>query len=340
MPLQILPDPARQGRAAIKAILVMGGGVFLLLLIVSLGLQKSLRPDPSERVRIRQKFSPFDSTRAIVDLRNLLEKGPRPAGTGAAAATRAYIKQELTASGHQTWEQPFSDGGVLAGKTLINLVAISRGTAPGIIVFGAHYDTALRDDGFSEANSAGSGAAWLLEWARALGPHRAGATCWFVWFDAAEVPARDAKGPGLYGSRAFLEYCRQKGEIQNIRAVIIVEAIGDCYLKLAWDPNAPEWLRGTVWDTALRLRYDDHFSSSGPPRISDQSPFRNAGLPALLLMDPLYGGSALEHQKYWRSAEDTLNKVCPQSLQAVADVLYHALPAIEGQAETLGTPVP
>jgi Zn-dependent M28 family amino/carboxypeptidase len=57
------------------------------------------------------------------------------------------------------------------------------------------------------------------------------------------------------------------------------------------------------------------------PVEDDHAPFLKAGVPAALLIDFDFPP--------WHTANDTLDKVSPQSLQIVGDVLLEALPAIE-----------
>jgi glutaminyl-peptide cyclotransferase len=53
----------------------------------------------------------------------------------------------------------------------------------------------------------------------------------------------------------------------------------------------------------------------------DHAPFLRAGVPSALLIDFDFPP--------WHTAGDTLDKVSPQSLQIVGDVLLDALPSIE-----------
>ncbi|MBI2434100.1 MAG: Zn-dependent exopeptidase M28 [Candidatus Hydrogenedentes bacterium] len=328
------------GGAAIKAILFMGVLVFLVLALTSIGLKKGLKPNPRERVAIRQKYSPFDSTRAYKDLERMVALGPRITGSEAAAQTRELLKGDLSRAGLRTWEHSFDAQTPAGPRKMVNLVAVVEGSRPGVILFGAHYDTKQLPGSAScaGANDGGSTTAWLLEWARALGAKREGRSLWLVWFDGEESFGEWSETDSLYGSRAFVEHLKSTGELEQIHAMINLEMIGDCYLRIMRDMEAPEWLAGTVWDTAERLGYGAHFSNLGRDIEDDHLPFRRTNVPALLLIDFVYGGSVLDHKRNWHTDQDTLDKVCPESLQALADVLYHALPAIDGHLDSLGTP--
>jgi hypothetical protein len=58
----------------------------------------------------------------------------------------------------------------------------------------------------------------------------------------------------------------------------------------------------------------------------DHLPFLRAGIPAVDIIDLEYPDVS---NRYWHTAEDTLDKVSPHGLQVVGDVLLEALPAIE-----------
>ena len=68
----------------------------------------------------------------------------------------------------------------------------------------------------------------------------------------------------------------------------------------------------------------------------DHIPFRRAGVPAIDVIDFTYGGSVGEHLKTWHTANDTLDRVCPDSLQVIGDVIYYALPEIDAQTRRAG----
>lgn len=325
------------GNRAMIIILIMGIAAFLLLFVFAAALNRSLHPNEQERVVIRTKYSPFDGARAYQDLEWIVGIGPRPAGSEAAAALRSRLQKELAQAGLRVWEHAFDADTPLGKRRMVNLAAVVEGNKPGVILLGNHYDTKhFSDIHFVGANDGGATTAWMLETARMFGPRREGRSLWLLWFDGEESFGRWSERDGLYGSRAFVEHLRQKGQLQDIHAMINVDMIGDCYLHLLRDRNAAPWLREIVWEVAHRLGYHNHFGRGIQDIQDDDLPFRQAGVPSLLLIDFSYGGSILEHRKNWHTEQDTLDKVCKESLQAVADVLYHALPAIEAHLDTSG----
>ena len=318
------------GYTAMKVIVVVGVLAFFGLLLLSVLLKQSIKPNPRHRVVIRTKYSPFDSGRAFADLEKILGFGPRPAGSEASAEVRRYLKRELAGAGLKLREYAFEAETPVGKRQMVNLTATVRGSRPGLILLSNHYDTKLFEDfAFVGANDGGSTTAWMLEMARMYGPEREGRSVQLAWFDGEESFGPWSAVDGLYGSRAFVEGLREAGTLDTIDAMINVDMIGDCYLHIFRDKQATPWLEDVVWEKARNLGYGAHFSGFARGIEDDHVPFRQAGIPCLELIDFSYGGSVVEHRKNWHTANDTVDKVCAESLQAVADVLYHAVPAIE-----------
>src|SRR5688500_5503812 len=111
----------------------------------------------------------FDSNRAFAHLKQLVEIGPRPAGSPGIHKTREYIKQQLSAAGLTPSEQAFEATTPIGIVPMVNIRATIPGPGTGRLIFAGHYDTkqfeAFR---FVGANDAGSSTAFLLELARVL----------------------------------------------------------------------------------------------------------------------------------------------------------------------------
>lgn len=213
---------------------------------------------------------------------------------------------------------------------MTNLSVTCEGTRPGTIIISGHYDTKyLPYINFVGANDAGSSTAFLLEMARTLGPTREGYSVQFVWFDGEEAIVDWSETDSLYGSREMVRRLREDDRLGEIKAMINVDMIGDCRLNILRDPGAPGWLRDVIWSTAAELGYSRNFTWIEKSLDDDHMPFRRAGIPAINLIDFEYGENALEHGLNWHTERDTIDRVCPESLQAVGDVLFHALPRVE-----------
>jgi hypothetical protein len=323
---------------AMKVIVIVGIMTMVLLFIVALVMKRSLKPDESERVRVVASESPFDQARAWRDLEFIVGLGPRPAGSEKAAALRQYIARELEGAGLSVREHAFEAQTPVGAKSMVNLITEIRGSRGDVILLTNHYDTKQFDKfAFVGANDGGSTTAWMLEMARALKP-RAGTGCtiWLAWLDGEESFGKWTSDNSLYGSRALVAHLKEKGELSRIRAMINVDMIGDAYLCIHRDPDAPSWLLNPVWDTARRFGYMRHFSLATRKVEDDHVPFREAGVPALEIIDFSYGGSMMQHALNWHTAQDTLDKVRAESLKAVGDVIYHSLSVIEAQLDRQG----
>lgn len=77
--------------------------------------------------------------------------------------------------------------------------------------------------------------------------------------------------------------------------------------------------------TSLGLK--DLVRTSGAKRVAIDG--QRAGIPAVNVIDFSYGGSEAEHRQNWHTANDTIERVCAESLQVVGDVIYHALPLVD-----------
>jgi peptidase M28-like protein len=330
---------ARAGRAALKVICAGGAVVFVLLFLLSYGLKQRLGRNESQQVGEVSAQSPFDGERAYQDVEKLVAIGPRSAGSPGAAKVRAFLKEELEGIGLPVREQAFDAKTPDGVVKMVNLSTIVKGTQPGTILFGGHYDTKHCEDfEFVGANSGASASAWLLEMARTLseiaknGDGVSKRTVMLVWFDGKEVPASDTEPLGLYGSRAFVNHLQDRGQLDAVRTVITISGIGDRYLDIHLDnfetsdePGVPLWLANAIRGRGNSLGHSKYFSRKPCVARHDHIPFREAGVPAICLADRYYGGSIADHGLNWHAERDQADLVCAGSLQVVGDVLYYAL---------------
>jgi Zn-dependent M28 family amino/carboxypeptidase len=206
---------------------------------------------------------------------------------------------------------------------MVNLIAILPGRRPEIVLIGGHYDTKrFGEFRFVGANDGGSSTGFLLELARALKTEPREFTYWIVFFDGEEARGKWSATDGIYGSRHLAASLRSDGRLQRVKAVVVVDMIGDRELNIRREQASTPWLTEAIWESARRLGHRAHFLDEVLAVEDDHVPFLQAGVPSALLIDFDYGA-------FWHTPEDTLDKVSADSLQVVGDVLLHALPAIE-----------
>jgi glutaminyl-peptide cyclotransferase len=267
----------------------------------------------------------FDAERAFDDLAAQVDLGPRPSGSEAAHQAALLIADAFEQAGLDavTIQSPWE-----------NVLGTIPGDMPGTVIVGAHYDTKDGIPEFVGANDGASGAALLMELARALPPRLAGPSVQLVAFDAEEARGdRDFDRDGTRGSRQYVEYSRDGGRegsvpIADIRAMVLFDLIGDCDLQIPYEPNSDQNLYAGFAVAAAEIHGDPApFEFNGFPVDDDHIPFIEAGIPAVDFIDFTYGPGAPPGE-YWHTADDTIDKVCPASLEQVGETALRAIPRI------------
>jgi hypothetical protein len=312
-----------KGQGSLKVIAAIGVITFLFLMLSSFGLKKGLAPDERQRVDNYRSHSDFDGNRAFALVQEFTDLGPRPSESEALKQARDLLVKAAREAGLSVQLESFERDGVNGA----NVIGKIPGNRPGVIMLATQFDTArIPDVEYLSANDGTADAALLVELARALRDWRYGRTLRFVWFDGTLGDAAST-GPSHH-----LDALSKAGKLEEIDAVITLRMTGDCYLNLTTTDNSDEALEQIFYDTAARFGLRDHIHMAPVPPTTPGvgDVFADTGPKLLSLVDPQYGGSLLEHEKNYRAAGDSINKVCPQSLQAAGDVLYHAMQAIDG----------
>jgi Zn-dependent M28 family amino/carboxypeptidase len=268
----------------------------------------------------------FDADRAFADLAAQVEIGPRPAGSPASRETARLIAARLRAA---EVEQ------VRIQRPHRNVVGTLDGSEPGTIVVGAHHDT--KDDvggGFQGANDGASGVAVVLELARSLPRPLPGPAVQLVLFDAEEARGdRPFEVDGTRGSRQYVRYAQGGGEqgaapLDRIEAMVLFDLVGDCDLHVPREANSDVSLYALFAEAAEEVEGDaDPFAGTTGAVLDDHIPFRDAGIPAVDLIDFTFGPGP-SPGAWWHTPEDTLDKVCAESLDAVGEAAVRAIPRI------------
>jgi len=284
-----------------------------VLLVVALALQSA------SAVR-------FDSNRAWEHLRQMVAIGPRPAGSPAIEQTRKYIKDQLAKEGIAVTEQAWDDQTPTGRVHMVNLIATIPGASKDRLIVAGHFDTKrFREFRFVGANDGGSSAAFLIELARVLKARRNPLTMELLFLDGEEAVVDWVGNDHTYGSRHYVQVAKQAGTLASIKAMILVDMIGDRDLQIKKESRSTPWLTAAIWDAAAKQNLGSVFQSQSTDIEDDHLPFLEAGVPAVDIIDLEYSA--------WHTANDTLDAVSARSLQVVGDVLVAALPAIETRAK-------
>jgi glutaminyl-peptide cyclotransferase len=265
----------------------------------------------------------FDSSRAWEHLRQLVSMGPRPSGSPTIELTREYIKKQLAASGLTVVEQKWTDETPAGKIPMVNLIATVPGVRKERIVFAGHYDTKrFQQFRFVGASDGGSSAAFVIELARVLKARRNQFTMEFLFLDGEEAVNEVWAGTdNTYGSRHYVEAARRDGSLASLKALVLVDMIGDRSLQIRRDTNSTRWLTDIVWNAARRQKLDNYFIAEATAVEDDHVPFVKAGVPSVDIIDLDY--------PQWHTPQDNLDAVSARSLQVVGDTILSAIPDIE-----------
>jgi Zn-dependent M28 family amino/carboxypeptidase len=268
----------------------------------------------------------FDSARAWEHLRKQVAIGPRPSGSPANVETRKYIISQLKAAGIEAKEQPFVGMTPLGEVSMANVIATIPGRRPDRLVLASHFDTKLyREFRFVGANDGASSTAALLELARVLKGQQPELTIELLFLDGEEARLPEWRGnDNTYGSRHYVQEAQKSGSLKTVRALVLLDMIGDRDLVIKRDSNSTPWLVDAIWNTAARLGHSATFSNQLTVVEDDHIPFLRAGVPAVDIID-------LENPT-WHTPQDTIEFVSAKSLQIVGDVVLAAIPEIEKRA--------
>jgi hypothetical protein len=260
----------------------------------------------------------FDGDRAYEDVARQVDLGPRPTGSEANAENVSLIAKELENAGVED---------VTVQRPLRNVVGVIPGDEPGYVVVAAHHDTKDAIDGFVGANDGGSGVAVVLELARSLPNPLPGPSIAIALFDGEEARGtRSFDDDGTRGSEQYLDLAENGADgspqLDQVQAMVLFDMVGDCDLQVPMEASSDP----DLYDL-FAAADPDVFSGRTFPVDDDHTPFLERGIPAVDLIDFDYGpGSA--PGEYWHTADDTIDHVCADSLDAIGEASLQALPAI------------
>jgi Zn-dependent M28 family amino/carboxypeptidase len=272
----------------------------------------------------------IDAKRAFEYTREVTAFGTRYMGSDNHKKLERYILDHL--KGDQVEDDAFTADTVEGKFPVRNIIAKFPGTKDGIIVILGHYDTVypLRNAGFVGANDGGSSTAILLEFANQLrgggsgggtGKKRDGYSVWLVWTDGEEAVKTWTDTDSLYGTRHLAEKWEKDGTLKKIKALMVMDMIGDADLNIDRDTNSTAWLLDLIHAAAERGGYQSHFYARQGPIEDDHLPFVKRGVPSADVIDLDYGYNNVFHH----TAQDTMDKLSPKSLEIVGNTILETI---------------
>ena len=277
------------------------------------------RPNPSGPPP-SQIWKEFSGQRAFAHVKAQCAIGPRPSGSPELEKARGLITAELERSGWKVQRQAFTDTTPRGPVEFVNLIARYGGSdKTQQFLVCSHYDTklfgAIRFVGASDGASS-TGALMELSRVLALDPALA-RRVELVFFDGEEAVVQYSHSngvltDGLYGSRHYAKELSASGRNRQFRAGVLWDMIGNSKLNLTLSPDSPPQLMGEIFHAADDLRVRNAFSIADRTILDDHFPLNEIRIPTIDLIGFDY--------PYWHTADDTLDKLSPESLQTVGSV--------------------
>lgn len=259
--------------------------------------------------------------KAMEHVRAQVAYGPRPPGSEALEKCREYLIRQLEGYGYQVERDAFEAATPYGPKKMVNLIARKKGGG-NVIALASHYDTKYYEKmRFVGANDAGSSTGLLLEIARVLAARKDGFDYWFLFLDGEEAFIEWSTFDSTYGSRHLAKRWKEDGTAGRVRALLLLDMVGDKDLHLQKDTRSTPWLMDLVWTTAMEQGYRDILDAAPTAIEDDHLPFLDINIPCADIIDLNYAP--------WHTAEDTLDKIDAASMEKVGKLVLAVLPRLE-----------
>ncbi len=260
--------------------------------------------------------------KAMEHVRAQVAFGPRPPGSEALEKCRGYLIQQLEGYGYLVEKDSFEATTPYGPKKMVNLIARKKGSGGNIIAMASHYDTKYYEKlRFVGANDAGSSTGLLLELARVLATKKDGFDYWFLFLDGEEAFIEWSTFDSTYGSRHLAKRWKEDGTAGKVRALLLLDMVGDKDLDLQKDTKSTPWLMDLVWTTAMEEGFRDILAATPTAIEDDHLPFLDINIPCADIIDLDYAP--------WHTAGDTLDKISAASMEKVGKLVLAVLPRLE-----------
>jgi len=214
-----------------------------------------------------------------------------------------------------------------------NYIVRYPGKKDGIIVLASHYETnyPLKDINFVGANDGACTTALLIalgEYFRAHPPQ--GYSIWLVFDDGEEAIKQWSASDSLYGTRHLAAKWSGDGTLKKIKAFLLADMIGDKDLNINREHNSSPDLSSMLLQAAKNTGHSANVFKNPQTVEDDHLPFKMRGVPVLDLIDMDYGAhTSSAPDGYHHTAQDTIDKISPHSLQISADLFLEMIRLID-----------
>jgi glutaminyl-peptide cyclotransferase len=299
--------------------------ISLLFLLLLVGLAQAAQP--------AQAQSPHISGQAIYNLtQQYVTAAPhRYVNSPGHLAAEQFIRSQFAPeAAHGQFEtDSFAANTPIGPVAMRNYIVRYPGKKSGVIVLATHYETnyPLRDINFIGANDGACTTALLIEIGHYLRAHPPeGASVWLLFDDGEEAIQQWSHSDSLYGTRHLAAKWSQDGTLPRIKALLLADMIGDKDLNIDFEENSTPWLRDLLKTAAKNTGHSASIYKNSNAVEDDHIPFQQRGVPVLDLIDIDYGPhTPATPDGYHHTAEDTMDKISPHSLQISADLFIEMI---------------
>jgi glutaminyl-peptide cyclotransferase len=277
----------------------------------------------------------FDGAKAYEYAREFAAIGPRwPTGPGHIKAEE-FLRAHFRIMHDQLEEDTFTADTPIGPVPMCNFIVRFPGKKPGVIVLGTHYETnyPLRTINFVGANDGASTTGLLMTIADQLRAQAArspakkleGYSVWLVFFDGEEAIQQWSRSDSTYGSRHLAAEWGRDGTLNQIKAFMLADMIGDKDLDIQRETHSTAWLVDLVAQAAKKSANQRYFFQKEMDVEDDHLPFVERGVPSIDIIDLDYG----PNNSYHHTAQDTMDKISAHSLTIDGDVFMETIRLID-----------
>jgi glutaminyl-peptide cyclotransferase len=244
---------------------------------------------------------------------------------------KAHFAPEIARGQFET--DSFSPNTPIGMVPMRNYIVRYPGKKDGVIVLASHYETnyPLKDIAFVGANDGACTTALLIalgEYFRTHPPQ--GYSIWLVFDDGEEAIQQWSASDSLYGTRHLAAKWSGNGTLKKIKAFLLADMIGDKDLNINREQNSSPDLSAMLAQAAKNTGHSAYVFKYPQTVEDDHLPFKMRGVPVLDLIDMDYGPHTnASPDGYHHTAQDTIDKVSPHSLQISADLFLETIHLID-----------
>ena len=270
-------------------------------------------------------FTAAQATNALASVASFVNAcTPRDGGTAGSERAAVWLHDRLAERGVSAVIDRFSDATPRGPQPFANVIATIPGDSEQCVVLLSHFDTKSGiDDRFQGANDGGSSTGLLLELASLL--QRASSRKYTVlcaFLDGEECRFGYSDRDGFHGSKHLAKAMKQKHA--NIKAVILMDMVGDSDLKITIPRNSAAALRVLALEAAEATGDRAKIGLCDGEIYDDHQAFLELGYPSVDLIDFDYGSRPGEND-YWHTPKDTLDKLSADSLLSTGRIVLEML---------------